>query len=97
MGRRGVAIPQAEIYARQTDDAGFYHEDAAGMPRIHGRLHTNAAGISAFRTILPGRYPEDPTATRHIHLTVTAVGYEPLERVLLFDNDPYLTRRRKDV
>lgn len=90
-GQTGAAIPQAELYVRQTDDAGYYQEDAAGVPRIHGRLQTDAGGETQFRTILPGRYPEDPTASRHIHLTVTAVGFESLERVLLFDNDPYLT------
>ncbi len=87
----GIVVPQAELYVRQTDDAGYYEEDAAGFPRIHGRLHSDDAGMIRFGTILPGRYPNDPTASRHIHLTVTAVGYEPLERVLLFDNDPYLT------
>lgn len=91
----GAAIPQAELYARQTDEAGQYQEDTEGVPRIHGRLQTDAAGQAQFRTILPGRYPEDPTASRHIHLTVTAVGYEPLERVLLFDNDPYLTAEER--
>lgn len=89
-GVTGEAVPEAELYVRQTDDAGLYHEDANGVPRIHGRLQSNTTGTVQFRTILPGRYPDDPTATRHIHLSVTAAGYEPLERVLLFDNDPYL-------
>lgn len=94
-GQTGAAISQAELYVRQTDDAGFYQEDAAGVPRIHGRLQANAAGMIQFRTVLPGRYPDDPTASRHIHLTATAVGYEPVERVLLFDNDPYLTAEER--
>lgn len=92
----GEPIPAAALWIRQTDDAGFYQEDASGNPRISGRLRSDGAGKIQVATILPGRYPDDPTASRHIHLTVEAAGYEPLERVLLFDNDPHLTAAERN-
>jgi protocatechuate 3,4-dioxygenase beta subunit len=91
----GSPITDAEIWLRQTDNDGYYREDEAGIPRIQGTFFTDATGLVQVLTILPGRYPGDPTASRHIHLTAEAAGYAPAERVILFDNDPYLTQEER--
>ena len=87
----GQPIPQAELWLRQTSDAGLYEEDAEGRPRIEVTAWSDDNGRLNVESIVPGRYPNDPTASRHIHLTIEAEGYDSQERVILFDNDPYLT------
>ena len=91
----GKPIPAAELWIRQTTDAGIYDEDAEGKPRIQGTLRSNAAGQIQVATILPGAYENDPTASRHIHLSITAAGYGDIERVIHFDNDPNLTEAQR--
>lgn len=87
----GEPVSGGEVYVRHTSVAGSYEEDETGEPRIHGTLLSDADGRVRFETIVPGAYADDPTASRHMHVTVSAGGYESLERVILFDNDPNLT------
>ena len=91
----GEPIPAAELWIRQTTDTGIYDEDSEGKPRIQATLRSNEAGQIQVATILPGAYDNDPTASRHIHLSISAAGYEDIERVIHFDNDPNLTQAQR--
>ena len=91
----GEPIPAAELWIRHTTDAGIYDEDTDGNPRIQGTLLSDENGQIQVATILPGAYDNDPTAARHIHLSITAAGYEDTERVIHFDNDPNLTEAQR--
>lgn len=92
----GQPIANAVIDVHQTAVSGLYEEDENGNARIRGAGLTDENGRFQLITILPGHYPNDPNATRHIHINISADGYAPMERAILFDNDPNLTDDLRD-
>jgi len=72
---------------------------------LRGRFRTDAEGRYAFRTVKPASYPipvdgpvgkmmtalgRQPYRPAHIHLIITAKGYEPLTTHVFVAGDPYL-------
>ena len=66
----------------QANDAGVY--DNVGWT-LRGRLFTDASGFYQLQTIIPGLYPG---RTRHIHVRVSAPGYQLLTTQLYFAGEP---------
>ena len=95
----GTAIDQAtgepvagvEIVVYQADDGGGYEPtdpSDESTARLRGDLVTDPEGHFAFRTVLPGEYPDQPPGNRHVHVhSVTAEGYEPRGFIILFDDN----------
>jgi protocatechuate 3,4-dioxygenase beta subunit len=77
-----LPIAAAMVDFWHADDAGAY--DNEGW-LLRGHQLTDANGRYALRTILPGYYAPRP---RHIHVRLTADGYEPLVTQLYFASDP---------
>lgn len=84
-------VPEARIVVYQADDGGEYEpKDPAdeSTARLRGELTTYADGRFAFRTVLPGEYPDQPPGNRHVHVhSITADGYEPRGFVILFEDN----------
>jgi protocatechuate 3,4-dioxygenase beta subunit len=81
------AIPGAQLDFWQADAYGRY--DNVGY-RLRGRFDTSATGYYRLRTVLPGRYPDGGTyRPRHLHVKVTAPGYQEITTQLYFQGDPF--------
>ncbi|PPQ89889.1 hypothetical protein CVT25_004811 [Psilocybe cyanescens] len=102
----GKPIPNAILDTWEADGHGLYDVQYENLEDCRGRLRTAEDGSFAFRAIVPVPYsiPEDGPAARlvlalgrhifrpaHLHVLVTAPGYEPLTTQLYFKGDPYLT------
>ncbi len=93
----GEPVPNAVVYAFQTDAAGLYAPEhpssGAGNdnPRLFGFVRTDDNGRFELRTVLPGRYPGGNAPPRHIHYTLSAPGYPRTGGEFLFDQDPPLS------
>ena len=88
-------VAGAAMYVYQTDQRGYYSSevnDDNTKPRLKARFQTGPDGSFAFRTIMPGQYPQSgPPA--HIHLEVTPTG-RPVERYeIVFEGDSRLSER----
>jgi protocatechuate 3,4-dioxygenase beta subunit len=87
----GAPIDGAQVLVYQTDDGGEYEPaDLAdeSTARLRGEMITAADGRFAFRTILPGEYPDQPPGNRHIHVhSVSADGYAPRGFLILFEHN----------
>jgi protocatechuate 3,4-dioxygenase beta subunit len=61
---------------------------------LRGRLMSTDDGHYQFASVLPGRYPLfwPLTRPRHIHLTVTHPGCDPLTTQIFFEGDEYNRR-----
>ena len=86
-------VAGAAMYVYQTDQRGYYSSevnDDNTKPRLKARFQTGPDGSFAFRTIMPGQYPQSgPPA--HIHLEVTPNG-RPVERYeIVFEGDSRLS------
>ena len=86
-------VAGAAMYVYQTDQRGYYSSevnDDNTKPRLKARFQTGSDGSFAFRTIMPGQYPQSgPPA--HIHLEVTPNG-RPVERYeIVFEGDSRLS------
>ena len=86
-------VAGAAMYVYQTDQRGYYSSevnDDNTKPRLKARFQTGPDGTFAFRTIMPGPYPQSgPPA--HIHLEVTPTG-RPVERYeIVFEGDSRLS------
>jgi protocatechuate 3,4-dioxygenase beta subunit len=83
-------VPNAVVYAYQTDARGLYTPDGRpGVPRLHGWMRTDEAGRYEFRTIRPASYPGQ-TVPAHIHMIVNAGGREHTVEDIHFQGDPLL-------
>jgi protocatechuate 3,4-dioxygenase beta subunit len=84
-------LAAAALYLYHTDDSGIYSTADDGMnernPRLQCRLHTDARGRYAVRTILPGPYPGGRTP-RHIHIIVTIAEGREHNATFSFAGDP---------
>jgi catechol 1,2-dioxygenase len=103
----GRPISGALLDVWQTAPTGLYHMQDRSAPRFDlcGRLHTDAEGRFAFRTLLPVSYsiPTDgpvgrmlgalgrhPYRPAHVHFIVSAPGHVPVVTQLFTEGDPYL-------
>lgn len=97
----GKPVGGAVLSVFQTDMNGHYtrvrvmNEPNA---RLFGFLKTDSAGHFEFNTIRPGGYPGAPgregeqwRIPQHIHIQVTAPGYQSRNFQMVFDDDPRMT------
>ena len=79
----------------QADYEGDYDNDGVNDPPpeqyiLRGRLNSAADGSFSFRTVIPGHYLNGSQfRPAHIHVRVSANGYDPLVTQLYFEGDPY--------
>ena len=102
----GKGIPGAIIYAFQTDATGHYSRNSTmneGNPRLYAYLKSGSDGSFEFETIRPGGYPapagretEQNLIPQHIHLQVTAQGFEFRNLEFVFADDPRMTPYWRD-
>lgn len=90
-------VPDATIFAYQTDDDGIY--SGPGKPghpwRLQGWVVTDEAGRFELRTIRPGSYP-GRQAPAHVHLTVeTREHGRQWTDELRFADDPLLSAEQR--
>ena len=91
-------ISNARLHLFQADYAGYYAPSdrttkkmSEQDPRLCTFLAADKLGRYGFQTIQPGSYPikyEGRLIPQHIHLNVTATGYQMKAIQLTFDNDP---------
>jgi protocatechuate 3,4-dioxygenase beta subunit len=94
-------IPDAIIYVFQTDANGHYSRGSImneGNPRLFAYIKSAKDGSFEFETIRPGGYPaprgredEQNLIPQHIHLQVSAPGYQFRNLEFVFADDPRLT------
>ncbi len=88
-------IAGALIDLWQADDDGGYDNDGNDDPApnifvLRGRLYSGSDGHFSFLTIVPGHYLNGAQyRPAHIHVTVSAPGFNPLTTQLYFKGDPY--------
>ena len=94
----GKAIPGALVYLYQTDSKGWYAADAPHVQmsegdmrhaRLFGYVKTNNQGQFELHTVKPSGYPKSDLPA-HIHVHVTANGYQSFVNEFLFDDDERL-------
>ena len=95
---RGVAVPNAIVFAWQTDANGRY--DRPGTPahswRLRGWARSDARGAVTFQTIRPGAYPNGQEPA-HVHFTVETDDDERyFTSDLQFADDPLLQKRSRN-
>lgn len=82
-------VPGAQIEVWQANDAGVY--DPSPAFKLRGTLHTDANGLYAFGTIVPGAYLNGAQyRPKHIHYKITKPGFADLITQLYFEGDPYI-------
>lgn len=88
----GKPIPNAVVYAYQTDADGYYtREKNSNAVRLCGLMKTDERGRYRFHSIKPGSYPGS-TIAAHVHFAVSGQTVE--ETFLLeFENDRFLTQQ----
>ena len=86
-----AGIPNAKIFLYQADTDGEYNpkdNQDESTARISGLLISDQEGKFAFKTILPGEYPNQPEGNRHIHIHYArAEGYKEIGKVILFEHN----------
>jgi protocatechuate 3,4-dioxygenase beta subunit len=90
---KGRPVPNASIYAYQTDANGEYVPGQPGgseRPRLFGYLRSDPEGRYSLTTIKPGSYPNSRNPA-HIHFEVSAPGFEDRYYEIVFDSDPFLS------
>ena len=80
----------------QADTDGHYDNDghegrrAPGPLTLRGKLLASRGGLYELHSIIPGRYLNGPQyRPAHVHVKVSAPGYQTLTTQLYFDGDPY--------
>lgn len=103
---QGRPISSALLDVWQAAPNGFYdvQKPQPGMD-LRGKFQTDANGRYEFRTVKPASYPiphdgpvgrmlealgRHPYRPAHIHVMVSAPGYEPLTTMLFVEGDKYL-------
>ena len=89
----GAPVPNASIYAYQTDAEGYYGVKPASdsaNPRLKLFLRSGPKGEWSFETIRPGSYPNSK-APGHIHFEVRARGFSAKNFEIVFEGDPFIT------
>lgn len=87
----GASLAGARMVVYHADDGGEYEPsdpNDESTARLRADVTSAADGSFAFRTILPGEYPNQPAGNRHIHVhAVEADGYVTRGFVILFDDN----------
>ncbi len=84
----GKPIPNAVVYAYQTDADGYYtREKNSNAVRLCGLMKTDEHGRYRFHSIKPGSYPGS-TIAAHVHFAVSGETF-----LLEFENDRFLTQQ----
>lgn len=100
----GKPVADALVYLYQTDARGWYAADAPHIlayegdhrhARLFGYVKTNKEGRFELHTIKPSGYPKSDLPA-HIHVHVTADGYQPYGTEFLFDDDERLTDKIRE-
>ena len=78
-----------------SDQGVYYGLEGGAAPEpfsLRGSVRTDAEGLYAFRTILPGRYPLSRSRfrPRHIHYRISGPDHRTLVTQLYFGGDPWL-------
>jgi protocatechuate 3,4-dioxygenase beta subunit len=91
----GEPIAGAKVGAFNADAQGLYNPPNSGTrePRIQGEVRTGPDGRFQFVTVRPGPYPggDEPG---HVHLTVTADGFQLKYQTFWLEGDPLITEAR---
>jgi hydroxyquinol 1,2-dioxygenase len=108
VGLDGQPVRGAEVDVWQADEEGLYdvqRPELGDARRARGVLHTDAAGRTHFRSIVPTAYPvptdgpvgrmlvasgRHPWRPAHIHFLIRAEGFQTLTTHIFRDPDPYL-------
>jgi protocatechuate 3,4-dioxygenase beta subunit len=94
----GKAVASALVYLYQTDTRGWYAADAPHVnlregdmrhARLFGYALTDKNGQFILHTIKPSGYPQSDLPA-HIHVHISAEGYQPYVTEFLFDDDKRL-------
>jgi len=91
-GVDGQPVPDAIVFAWQTDAAGVYDRRGAAVHswRLHGWVRTDRRGAFTLHTVRPGTYP-NRREPAHVHFTVqTNGGARYFTRDLHFAGDPLI-------
>jgi protocatechuate 3,4-dioxygenase beta subunit len=96
--QNGKPIVDALVYLYHTDSRGWYAADAPHVSmnegdmrhaRLFGYVKTDKDGKFELHTIKPAGYPKSDLPA-HIHVHVSANGYQSFETEFLFDDDERL-------
>jgi protocatechuate 3,4-dioxygenase beta subunit len=96
--KNGEPIADASVYLYQTDAKGWYAADAPHVlayegdhrhARLFGYTKTGKNGQLELHTVKPSGYPKSDLPA-HIHVLVTAEGYQTYGTEFLFDDDERL-------
>lgn len=108
VGLDGAPVAGASVDVWQADEDGLYdvqRPELGAERRARGVLHTDAAGRTRFRTIVPTAYPvptdgpvgrmlmatgRHPWRPAHVHFLIQAAGYQTLTTHIFREPDPYL-------
>jgi len=94
----GKPVPNALVYLYHTDSRGWYVADAPHVlmnegdmrhARLFGYVRTDKDGKFELHTIKPSGYPQSDLPA-HIHVHVSANGYQSYVTEFLFDDDERL-------
>ena len=100
--RRAAPVAGAVIYLFHTDDRGHYAPEhsrpghGANNPRLFGYVRSDPRGEFVVRTIRPASYP-GMRNMRHVHFTVHAPGYRPVNSQFYVDGDPSADEERRRI
>jgi protocatechuate 3,4-dioxygenase beta subunit len=83
LNTRGDAVPDAKVEIWQANHVGLY--DVTGY-RYRATLPLFGKAEYAFRSVMPGHYPD--RVCQHVHYLITAPGHKPLVTQLYFATDP---------
>jgi hydroxyquinol 1,2-dioxygenase len=108
VGLDGEPVAGASVDVWQADEDGLYdvqRPELGAERRARGVLHTDAAGRTHFRTIVPTAYPvptdgpvgrmlmatgRHPWRPAHVHFLIRAAGFQTLTTHIFREPDPYL-------
>jgi len=97
-GKDGKPVAGALVYLYQTDAKGWYAADAPHVlqnegdtrhARLFGYVKTDSKGKFELYTVKPSGYPSSDLPA-HIHVHVSATGYDGFVNEFLFDDDERL-------
>ena len=97
-------IADALVYLYHTDSRGWYAADAPHVSmnegdmrhaRLFGYVKTNKNGMFELHTIKPSGYPKSDLPA-HIHVHVSANGYQSYVTEFLFDDDERLVGKARE-
>lgn len=87
------SLNSAEVEIWHCDENGVYDNESEEF-RYRGKVITEANGLYAFTTVIPIPYKTNPKSENfrpaHIHMRISAPGYQDLITQIYFTGDPYL-------